>query len=158
MSANQTSSIQDQALRFVVLDEEDLAVMSAHLQDALLDLADIAYLPGAQRFALVVSRIEWQSLAAGRQERRRAGFHFEQVSRVQRIGFGQNDPALQLQLLAVSFTPTDSPAGEVRLTFAAGKAIKLDVACLEAEMRDLGDRWPVSDCPKHQLDDANAAR
>ena len=148
----------DEMLRFAIVDEDDLSVMSAHLQDAHLFMRDAALLPSTHRFALVVSRIDWQALAAGRQLRRQTGLHFERVLRVQRSGFDQAGPDAQFQLLAIAFRPTAAPAGEVLLTFAGGRLIKLDVECLEAEMRDLTACWPVSDCPQHRLDEVATAR
>jgi Protein of unknown function (DUF2948) len=150
-------SQSDEMLRFAVVDEEDLAVMSAHLQDARLAIENATFLTGTRRFAAVVSRIDWQAFASGQQRRRQTGFHFECVSRVQRSGFDAADDA-PLQLLAIAFRPTTAPAGEVLLTFAGGRAIKLDVECLEAEMRDLTACWPVSDCPRHRLDAAEVGR
>lgn len=146
----------DDTLRFAVLDSDDLAVMSAHLQDARLALEDVAYLAGPRRFAAVVSRIDWKALTEGRQQRRHTGFHFERVMRVQRSGFGATSRE-PLQLLALAFTPTSAPAGEVLLTFAGGHLIKLEVECLEAEMRDLSACWPVDDCTRHRLDEVETA-
>lgn len=148
----------DEMLRFAIVDEDDLAVMSAHLQDAQMTMRDAALLPSTHRFAMVVSRIDWQALAAGRQLRRQTGLHFERVLRVQRNGFGQAAPDDHFQLLAIAFRPSEVPAGEVLLTFAGGRLIKLDVECLEAEMRDLTACWPVSDCPQHRLDEVAGAR
>lgn len=146
-------SPSDSTLRFAVVDEEDLAVMSAHLQDAHLELRDAAFLPQTHRFAAVVCRVDHEALLQGEPRRRQAGFHFERVQRVQRSGFDiENDEPLQL--LAVAFEPTAAPAGQVLLTFAGGKRIRLEVECLEAEMRDLGPSWPVSGCPRHRLDAA----
>ena len=157
MNAHPNAQPPDDAIRFAVLDEEDLSVMSAHLQDATLRASDIAHLKGTKRFVLVGARLDWRCVASGRPARREAGFHFEHVRRVQQLGFGRRDPAEQLQLLAVAFEPTDAPAGVVLLTFAGGAMIRLDVECLEAEMHDLGPCWPVEHCPRHQLDDAAAA-
>ena len=147
----------DDAIRFAVLDEEDLSVMSTHLQDALLSPANATYLSGAKRFVVLVARVDWRCTAAGRPARREAGFHFEHVRRVRQLGFGRRDPGETLQLLAVSFQSTDPPAGTVLLVFAGGAMIRLEVECLEAEMHDLGPCWPVDHCPRHQLDDTSAA-
>lgn len=145
----------DEILRLVILDEDDLAVVSAHLQDARLSLKDATFLPRFNRFAVVASRVDWGALAQGQQRRRQSGFHFERVLRVQQSGFGGSAEA-PLQLLAIAFRPTSAPAGEVLLTFAGGRMIRLEVECLEAEMRDLGEAWPVSDCTRHRLDEAGA--
>lgn len=149
-------SRSDDRLRLAVVDEEDLAVMSAHLQDAHLKLQDATFLPGSHRFAAVVSRINHEALLRGQQRRRQTGFHFECVQRVQRSGF-QAGPETPLQLLAIAFRPTTAPAGEVLLTFAGGSRIRLEVECLEAELRDLSACWPVDDCRRHRLDAMEAA-
>ena len=158
MTHSQPPGTADRALRFAVVDTEDLAVLSAHVQDSLLSLSDVTYLAKPQRFALVVSRIDWHAIAEGRQERRHTGFHFERVLRVQRTGFRAEDEDRSLQLLAVEFRPGEAPAGDVILTFAGGPAIKLEVECLEAELHDLGACFSVSDCPSHWLDEADQAR
>ncbi len=53
------------ALKIAALDPEDLAILSAHLQDAEVKIGDMAYLPKAQRFALVASRFDWFGAGAG---------------------------------------------------------------------------------------------
>ena len=154
---DQVGSGDAERLKFAVLDTEDLAVMSAHLQDAWATVGDMAYLPKLRRFAMTVTRVDWMSLSAGRQVRRNAGFHFECVTRARHVGLPLQDPGQRLQLLSVAFTPTSTPAGEVTLTFSGEASVKLDVECLEAEMRDLCGGWPVEDCPRHVLDEAVAA-
>ena len=144
-------------LHFVILDEDDLSVMSAHLQDADLKLGDMAFLPSSRCFAMVACRIDWDSFASGRPARREVGFHFTHVRKARRIGLEQNEPELALQLLAISFSPKEAPGGDVLLTFAGGRMIKLEVECLEAEMRDLGPCWSVERCPQHDLDGMRAA-
>jgi hypothetical protein len=61
-------------LKLVALDPDDLAVVSAHLQDALISVGDIAYLPGERRFALAAKRFDWE---AEQPQRRLSGLHFE---------------------------------------------------------------------------------
>ena len=43
-----------------------------------------------------------------------------------------------LNLLAVEFETTDTPAGVVTLVFSGGPALRLEVECLEVELVDLG--------------------
>lgn len=138
---------EDKPLRLTVLDEEDLAVVSALLQDAEATLSDMAFLPRQARFALVVSRFDWTAAMRGSPERCRAGLHFERVLHVARSGLPAPDPDLPLRLLAIAFAPEDAPGGAVVLTFIGGAQIKLEVECLEAEMRDIGPRWPVEAQP-----------
>jgi hypothetical protein len=141
-------------LRLVALDQEDLAVLSANLQDALVKTSDIAYLPSSQRFVIVAARFDWVRAASqGAMERCRAGLHFERVLKVARMGFRQDEPDLVLNLLSIGFSETDAPAGHVVLTFSGGAAIRLEVECLEAQMRDIGPRWKAKGQPGHELDD-----
>ncbi|HEY0145420.1 MAG TPA: DUF2948 family protein, partial [Methylovirgula sp.] len=125
-------------LRLIALDTEDLAIMSAHLQDSLVTVGEMAYLPRSKRFAAVAARFDWVAEAEGKKERCETGFHFERVLKVSRSGFSQQDPTQRLMLLSVAFDEIDSPAGQVVLTFSGGAAIKLDVECLEAQVQDLG--------------------
>jgi len=147
-----------ESLRLHALDAEDLALFSAHLQDALLQVGDLAYLPRDRRFALVVSRFDWAAQALGRLERCRAGLHFEAVRSVRFAGVARAHAGGVLELLALVFEPGPAaPEGRIRLIFAGGATILLDVDCIEAQLSDLGPRWPVSSCPTHKLDEGGGA-
>lgn len=148
---------EDKPLRLTVLDEEDLAVVSALLQDAEAVLSDMAFLPRQARFALIVARFDWTAAMRGSPERCRAGLHFERVLHVARSGLPAPDPALPLRLLAIAFSPEDTPGGTVLLTFIGGAQIRLQVECLEAEMRDIGPRWPVEAKAMPPTGDAGAS-
>jgi hypothetical protein len=141
-------------LKLMALDEEDLAVLSAHAQDALVPAKDLTFLPKERRFALVLSRFDWIAFTANRRERVIAGLHFDRVTKVSSFGIDRSEPELLLELLAIGFVPTKAPAGEVLLTFSGGAAIRLEVECVEAQMHDVGPRWTVDSCPEHKLDDA----
>ncbi len=139
-------------LKLVALDQEDLAVVSAHLQDAVVKIADIAWLPREKRFALVCNRFDWEGAATGHRRRRRTGLHFERVLRVRqtRVRAGAEDAVLNL--LAVTFEATDEPSGAVTLVFSGGGAIRLDVECLECQMSDLGPVWETAAAPTHETE------
>ena len=68
-------------LKFVVLDDEDLAVVSAHLQDAVLKVSDVMWRPQEKRLVLALNRFDWESAQADRPayRRRRAALRFERV-------------------------------------------------------------------------------
>ncbi|QXX73246.1 DUF2948 family protein [Methylovirgula sp. HY1] len=140
-------------LRLIALDEEDLAVISAHLQDAVVKVKDMAFLPQTKRFALLAARFDWLSVDSGKKERCATGLHFERVFKAAVKGFDQADGDRCLNLLSIRFFPEDAPAGQVILTFSGGAAIQLDVECLEAQMHDLGPRWPAKAQPGHCLDE-----
>lgn len=136
-------------LKLVALDADDLAVMSAHLQDAVLKVGDMAWLPGENRFALVANRFDWENATARQPRRRRTGLHFDRVLRVRRARIRADAPDAVLNLLAVTFEETDAPSGRVTLVFSGGAAIQLEVECLEAAMKDLGPVWETKSRPDH---------
>lgn len=141
------------ALRLLALDGEDLAVISAHLQDALVRIGDMAYIPSARRFALVADRFDWCAAGEGRTERCRVGLHFDGVEKVAHSGLARGAPATVLNLLSIAFEEKDAPGGFVLLTFSGGGVLRLQVECLEAQVRDIGPRWTTRRKPGHAIDD-----
>jgi hypothetical protein len=142
------SNCQD--LRLMALDAEDLAVLSAHLQDAVLHVRDMLYQPQERRFVVALHRFDWLASASGAPQRCQTGLHFEQVTGAALHGFRQDRPDDILNLLSVTFAPGEAPSGEVVLTFSGGCAVKVSVECLEARMADLGPRWVARHAPGHQ--------
>lgn len=143
-------------LRLIALDTEDLEVLSTHLQDAVLRVADMTYLPGEKRFALVLNRFNWEDARESARrarhiafERRRTGLHFDRVLavRTQKIDRTAGDGVLEL--LAIRFEETDAPAGTIELAFAGDATLRLEVECIEAAMRDLGGAWETGRRPAH---------
>ena len=145
-----------QSLKLLALDEQDLQVMSAHLQDAVLRVADIAFVPAEKRFAMIANRFDWESASDGQAtrkkgfRRRRSALRFERVLGVQLQGMEQNSKKAVLELLAVQFEAEDTPEGYVTFVFAGGAGIRLHVECIEAEMRDLGPVWKTKLKPDHE--------
>ena len=141
-------------LRVAAIDEEDLAVISAYVQDAVLKVGDMVYLPGEKRFAVAMNRFIWEEAEDGQRqgyERRRAALTFDRVEKVKTAGIDRNRPDAVLELLAASFTLTDAPAGYVTLIFAGGGAVRIDVEVIEARLADLGTAWATKARPDHHL-------
>ena len=89
-----------QPLKLIALDADDLSVMSAHLQDAVSKVADMAYLPGEKRFAMVVNRFDW-ACPEHKDQRCRTGLHFNRVLSARTRGVDLNDGDKVLNLLAI---------------------------------------------------------
>jgi len=141
-------------LKLIALDPEDLKVLSCHLQDAVVRVGDMAFIKSEMRFAAIANRFDWEGAAkAGVNQRRRTGLRFERVkaARVQGFDLKQKDHALAL--LAVTFEAGDEPSGAVTLHFAGGAAVRLEVECIESELRDLGSAWITSSRPAHAIDE-----
>lgn len=143
-------------LKLIALDEDDLKVISAHLQDAVTTIGDLAYLPQEKRFAGLLNRFDWvaaekASQGEGQYQRRRSALRFEQVTAARVRNISLDDKSRVLNLLAVQFEKAGDgdPGGQVSLIFAADAAIQLDVAFIEAEMKDLGAVWATASKPEH---------
>ena len=141
-------------LRLTALDGEDLGVISAHMQDAVLLVGDMAYSKARKQFALVANRFAWDEVEL--HLRRRAGLHFDRVLAVKTLNIRAGDKNAVLSLLSISFAETDAPSGEVLLTFSGGGTIRLIVECLECQMQDLGPAWPTEHVPHHGVDEETA--
>ena len=134
-------------LKLAAVDADDLKVISAHMQDALVRLSDFRYLSRPRKFAFVANRFAWEQQP--RQERRRTGLHFQHVLSVKQLGIRDMGPDQVLSLLSIGFEPGASPSGTVSLTFAGGFDIRLEVECIDAQLRDLGAAWTTENTPSH---------
>lgn len=142
-------------LKLMALDPEDLSVVSAHLQDSVLRIADVAYLPAERRFAMIVNRFDWTQSDSGSEPfvRVRSALRFEKVNSAQFAGFAPSDDKRVLSLLALTFEPSDPPSGHITLVFSGDAAVRLAVECIEAEVRDLGAKWSTKTKPHHSVED-----
>jgi hypothetical protein len=141
-------------LKLVALDKEDIEIMSAHLQDAVVKAADVHWRPSEKRLVIALNRFDWEAAhrAAPEFRRRRAALRFDRVSACKCRNCTAAEKDQVLNLLAVSFEETDQPAGVITLTFSGGAALRLEVECLEAELADLGPVWVTECCPAHAID------
>jgi hypothetical protein len=139
-------------VKFVALDRDDLEVVSTHLQDALVKVADVIWRPQEKRLVVGLSRFDWLSAEGTRPELRRcrSALRFERVNccKCRQVNPAGKDAVLNL--LAVEFAETDAPAGVVTLIFSGGGMLRLEVECLEAELADLGPSWPAAERPVHR--------
>jgi hypothetical protein len=143
------------ALRLRAEDREDLAVISACLQDALVGVADLAYDPAARNFVLVANRFRWECRpttdGGGIEfERILCGLSFEGVESVAYRGFRRTEHDRILSLLAIA--PDDSGTA-IDLAFAGGVTIRLAAAAIRCRLRDFGEPWPTNWQPDHPLED-----
>ena len=141
-------------LKLGALDADDLSVISAHMQDALVRVGDIKYLASAQQFALLANRFNWSGAEAKGKDytRRRTGLHFNTVKSVRSSKIKHTAEDAILERLAIEFVEEYAPSGTVRLDFAGGGIIELTVECLDAWLSDLGSEWGASRKPEHDLD------
>lgn len=139
-------------LRLLALDEDDLDVVSAHVQDSVFKIADMAFEPANGQFSLQANRFVWENKATKGQpeERRRALAVFKRVRRVRSQGFNRADREKVLSLLALRFTRDgEGPEGTLELTLSGGAGIALDVECIEVLLADIGGAWETAFRPQH---------
>ncbi|MBB4216348.1 hypothetical protein CO662_30645 [Rhizobium anhuiense] len=140
-------------LKLVALDDEDLAVVSAHMQDSVFKVGDIDWSPRDAQFALAVNRFVWEGAERKRRgfERRRAALVFKRVLAVRSLGIDRGKRDEVLSLLALRFEPKgEGPDGTVELSLSGTASIALDVECIEVQMADIGGAWEASSKPRHR--------
>jgi hypothetical protein len=142
-----------ECLKLLALVDEDLAVLSAHVQDAVLKVADLVYLQTESRFAVGMNRFIWEKADGRRRsyERRRTALTFDRVKSVQVSHIRRDRPEAVLELLAIGFEPVDPPSGLVTLYFAGGGAVRIEVECIEGRLADLGAAWATMAKPVHDI-------
>jgi hypothetical protein len=139
-------------LKLAAFDLEDLAVISAAMQDAIVKTGEMTFLASEKRFAMVCNRFAWEVNAARTKppyERRRTGFQITRALRAELAGLDLSRPDDVLELLSISFEPSDGPAGAVLLSFSGGATVRVHVECLELAMSDLGGAWATDNLPEH---------
>ncbi|MFM2128495.1 MAG: hypothetical protein RL477_41 [Pseudomonadota bacterium] len=167
-------------LKLRAMDADDIAVLAACLQDALVPASDMRYLPAEKRFVLVANRFCWEKLPAtaldpaaapaagedekGPFERVHCGLSIEHVRRVQARGFdpmGATDNERLFEVLSIlpeEGLPAEGLPGAGRdgavltLVFAGQVAVRLEVERIEIFAQDVGEPWPTLWRPHHPFE------
>jgi Protein of unknown function (DUF2948) len=138
----------EQPLKLRAIDIQDLAVVSAFLQDSIANVSEMAYLPEQRLFVLAVCRFRWERAVSATPEQ-----IFERVSCAITIsdvdtpkyrGFSLKDRHQTMPLLAITFDDS-----EVTLTFGGEAAVRLPVTALDLRAEDFGKCWPTKTKPEH---------
>jgi hypothetical protein len=126
--------------KLIALDADDLAVISAHVQDAQVQTGDIIWRQSEKRLVVGMNRLDWEQTLSGATEPRRliAALRFDRVLSCKSRNINLGAPETALELLGIEFHPAEPPGGSAVLMFSHGGALRLDVECLECELADLG--------------------
>ena len=138
------------ALKLYGRSPADMEVISAHLQDAVAQIGDMAYLADEQRFVLLANRFCWENERAPM--RVRSALQLANVVSIRQKKLNLTRREGVVALLAVHFLPDKLPAGEMRLQFAGGGEIGLEVEACEAILEDITAPWAAKARPHHDLD------
>ncbi|ANV99313.1 DUF2948 family protein [Bradyrhizobium icense] len=127
-------------LKLIALDADDLAVISAHVQDARVLASDIVWRQGEKRLVVGMSRLDWEQTLSGGTEPRRliAALRFDRVLACKSRNIDLQRREAMLELVGIEFHPGEAPGGSALLLFSHGEALRLDLECLECELTDLG--------------------
>jgi hypothetical protein len=127
-------------VKLIALDADDLAVISAHVQDAVVKSADIIWRQSEKRLVIGMSRLDWERTLEGEASPRRliSALRFDRVLACKSRNIDLDAPQVQLEMLGIEFHPTEPPGGSAVMMFANGGALRLDLECLECELADLG--------------------
>jgi hypothetical protein len=141
-------------LKLVAFDKDDIEIVSAHLQDAIVKVADVHWRPAEKRLVVALGRFDWEAAYGSNPEYRRrlSALRFDRVLGCKCRNIDRQNSNAVLNLLAVEFAETETPAGIVTLVFSGGGAMRLEVECLEVELADLGPCWTAAKCPEHAIE------
>jgi Protein of unknown function (DUF2948) len=127
-------------LKLIALDADDLAVISAHVQDARVQTGDIIWRQGEKRLVVGMNRLDWEQTLTGETTPHRviSALRFDRVLACKSRDIDLETPEAALELLGIEFHSGEPPGGSAVLMFSQGGALRLDVECLECELADLG--------------------
>jgi hypothetical protein len=127
-------------LKLIALDADDLAVISAHVQDAHVQASDIIWRQDEKRLVIGMNRLDWEQTLSGETAPRRliAALRFDRVLSCKSRNIGSAAGETALELVGIEFHPSEAPSGSAVLMFTHGRALRLDLECLECELTDLG--------------------
>lgn len=150
------SASEMDVLKLIALDEDDLGIISAHVQDAVMKTGELSFEKRQNRFVVPMKRFAWEKEKKGffrrmPPERRLSVLHFDRVRVVKSAGIDMRKSDEVLSLLAVRFLPGDAPSGTVELVFSGEATIHFEVECIEARLSDLGAAWQASASPRHEV-------
>ena len=134
-------------LQLLAEDPEDLAVISAALQDAVARVGDIAFEARARRLTIAFNRFRWE---AGQRQRVRSALQLGGVLKVQARKIRRDRKDAVLELLAIGFEPGEAPGGTLTLSFAGGGDLRAQIECVDAVLADLSQPWPTPRVPAHE--------
>ncbi len=134
-------------LQLLAEDPDDLAVMSAALQDAVAKVGDISFEGRARRLTIAFNRFRWE---AGERQRVRSALQVGGVLSLQARKIRRDRPDAVIELLAIGFEPGEAPGGVVTLSFAGGGDLRAEVECIDAVLADVSDPWPTPRAPTHE--------
>ena len=140
-------------LKLIAKTEEDLRVVSAHLQDSIVSVSDIANLKKNKIFLMQLNRFMWEDVEKGvfrKNKRIRTILKFENVLNVfsKKIDQRQEDKFLDFLAIETNITPDNNY--EMKIIFAGDSIIRIISEAIEVTLDDQGEAWDTKNKPKHK--------
>ena len=140
-------------LKLIARTEEDLRVVSAHLQDSIASIADIANLKKNKIFLMQLNRFMWEDVEKGvfrKNKRIRTVLKFENVLEVSVKNISQSNKDEFLDFLAIESRQLKNDNFEINLIFSGDSIIRILAEVIDASLDDQGEYWETRNKPKHE--------
>lgn len=136
-------------MKLNAIDTEELKIIATVLQDGLIEVNDVKYLPSIRTFIVMITRFMWEEKIVNKTNNRtKAVLVFEDVLAVHSKNIDQMDKAKVLELLAFNFYYNKSKNIEIELLFNNDATIKLETEVVQAKLEDQGESWTVEEVNK----------
>ena len=140
-------------LKLIARTEEDLRVVSAHLQDSIASVSDIANLKKNKILLMQLNRFMWEDVEKGvfrKNKRIRTILKFENVLNVLSKNINQLKKDKFLDFLAIETSKTTDNNYEMKIIFAGDSLIRILSEVIEVTLDDQGEAWNTKNKPKHK--------
>lgn len=132
----------ERPLRLRAETPEDLAILSALVQDAVAEVRDAAWTPRRRRFSVLVTRFRWEDAEAARRqgrpfERVRSLLTIEQALSARASGLDPRDRDLVVSLLALDWRPGEDGTGTLAITLAGDGEVAIETEALDVTLTDV---------------------
>jgi hypothetical protein len=141
-------------LKLIAKTVEDLRVVSAHLQDAIANVSDIASLKKNKIFLMQLNRFMWEDVEKGvfrKNKRIRTVLKFENVINAHSKNINQSKKDKFLDFLTIETNLMPDNNYEMKIVFAGDSIIKIIAEVIEVTLDDQGEAWDTKNKPKHKL-------
>jgi len=142
------------SLKLLASSEEDLKVISAHLQDAIVSVSDIASLKKNRIFLMQLNRFMWEDVEKGvfrKNKRIRTILKFDNVINVSSKNITQKKNTRFLDFLTIESSMLPDKSFEIKLIFSGDSIIKINVEVIDVTLDDQGSPWESKTKPKHKF-------
>ena len=136
-------------MKLNAIDTEELKIIATVLQDGLIEVNDVKYLPSIRTFIVMITRFMWEEKIVNRTNNRtKAVLVFEDVLAVHSRNIDQMNKTKVLELLTFNFYNNKSKNIEIELLFNNDATIKLETELVQAKLEDQGESWTVEEVNK----------